>query len=413
LTIRILAIGDTANNIAVLRKFVKRSTIHLINFPRRGPAVYTYAEDVEFFDSLKISEQVRKINQIKNNYDICLVNSWPGARVAYLAGINYIMYFVGGDIVTPPFVKNPKVGYLEESIHKMNTIERLFYKKVFDTAIACVTITEEYFNHLKKYRIDGIRMDRIPVDITIYNENVKPIEREKSKFIFFSPQRFGLEKGGDIIWEALRLCKSDFEVLQVEWFDERTSQEQEIKRRFIETKPPQVTFIPLIKRGDMPRYYRFADAVLGQMRAGIQGGIEREAVWCKTPVIHYSDPQRKIMLDGKEINPPYLPHSRDPRELANLIDKIVQSKEFRDKLLEEEYRFVKEQSDPEKAIPEWENLFEDMVKRYKSIHRKDSSLKLKFVSYLVYFVESFVYGKKLKRKWVQQYGESEFHKLYK
>jgi hypothetical protein len=163
----------------------------------------------------------------------------------------------------------------------------------------------------------------------------------------------------------------------------------------------------------MPRYYRFADAVIGQMRAGIQGGIEREAVWCKTPVIHYSDPQRKIILDGREINPPYLPHSRDPKELASLIDKVVQSKEFRDKLLEEEYRFVKEQSDPEKAVQEWENLFEDMAKRYKSIHRKHSVIKLKFGCYLVYFVESFVYGKKLKRKWIQQYGESEFHKLYK
>lgn len=413
MTIRVLAIGDTANNIATLRKFAKKSTIHLINFPRRGPAVYTYAGDVEFFDSLKISKQVEKINQIKNNYDICLVNSWPGARVAYLAGINYIMYFVGGDIVTPPFIKNPKLNYLDEPIHKMNFVERWFYRNIFDSAIAGVAITEEYFNNLKKYREDAIRLDRVPVDVTIYNENVKPFERQKSKFTFFSPQRFGLEKGADIIWEALRLCKSDFEVLQVEWFDERNAKEQEMKKKIIETKPPQVTFIPLIKREEVARYYRFADAVLGQMRAGIQGAIEREAVMCKTPVIHFSDPQRKIILDGKEINPPYLPHSQEPKELAKLIDKVVESKEFRDKLLEEEYKFVKEQTDPEKAILEWENLFEDTIKKCKSIHRKDSSLKLKFCSYLVNFAESLVYSKKLKKKWIKQYGESEFHKLYK
>ena len=413
MTIRVLAIGDTANNIATLRKFVKKSTIHLINFPLRGPAVHTYAGDVEFFDSLKISKQVEKINQIKNNYDICFVNSWPGARVAYLAGINYIMYFVGGDIVTPPFVKNPKLDYLDEPIYKMNFIERRFYKRVFDTAVACVAITEEYFSHLKKYRKDAVRLDRVPVDVTIYNENVKPIERQKSKFTFFSPQRFGLEKGADIIWEALRLCKSDFEVLQVEWFDERNAKEKEMKRKIIETKPHQITFIPMIKREEVARYYRFADAILGQMRAGIQGAIEREAVMCKRPVIHYSDPQRKIILDGVEINPPYLPHSRDPKELANLIDNVVESKEFRDKLLEDEYRFIREQTDPEKAILDWENLFEDIVKRYKSIHRKDSSLKLKPDSYLVYFAESFAYNKKLKKKWIEQYGESEFHKLYK
>ena len=145
MTIRILAIGDTANNIAVLKKFVQKSKIHLINFPRKGAAVFTYVDDIDFFDSLKISKQVKKINKIKENFDLCIVMSWAGARIAYLADLNYIMYFVGGDIVTPPFVKNAGLNYLNEPIRTLNFVERRFYRNVFDNAIACVTTTKDYF----------------------------------------------------------------------------------------------------------------------------------------------------------------------------------------------------------------------------------------------------------------------------
>ena len=213
MTIRALAIGDTANNIAVLKKFVKKSKIHSINFSRKGAAIFTYANDSEFFDSLKISKQVKYINKIKKNFDICIVMSWAGARIAYLAGLNYIMYFVGGDIMTPPFVKNARLNYLNEPIRTLNFLERQFYRNVFSCAIACVTSTEAYFNALKKFRNDAIRIDRIAVDSTIFNENVLPIDRKKNKFTFFSPQRNGLEKGMDTVWDALPLCRSDFEVI--------------------------------------------------------------------------------------------------------------------------------------------------------------------------------------------------------
>ena len=203
MTIRVLAIGDTANNIAVLKKFVKKSKIHLINFPRKGAAVLTYVDDIEFFNSLKISKQVKKINGIKENFDICIVMSWAAARIAYLADLNYIMYFVGGDIMTPPFIKNAGYDYLNEPIRTLNFVERWFYRNVFGSAIACVTTTREYFDQLKKYRKDAIRIDRIAVDTTIFNENVKPVDKKKGKFTFFSPQRNGPEKGMDIIWSAL------------------------------------------------------------------------------------------------------------------------------------------------------------------------------------------------------------------
>ena len=96
---RILAIGDSTDNNYTLKKFAKKSRVHLIDFPKKE---YTQISNItsgrEYFDSLLIAKQVKKIKEIKDNYDLCIVMSWAGARIAYLAGINYIMYFTGSDI---------------------------------------------------------------------------------------------------------------------------------------------------------------------------------------------------------------------------------------------------------------------------------------------------------------------------
>lgn len=411
--IKILAIGDTADNIASLKKFTKKSKIHLINFPRKQAALFTYSsDDIEFFDSLLISKQVKKINDIKNDYDLCLVMSWAAARVAYLAGLNYIMYFVGGDITTPPFLKKPSVTYLKNAVYNRNFVEREFYKKVFDTAIACITVTEEYFSHLKKYRKDAIRMDRILVDTTLFNDKIKPIDLPKTKFTFLSAQRIGLEKGHDIIWKALKLCKSDFEVVQVKWFIERTSEEKELNKELMALVPPQVRFIPLIKRQDVGRYFVWADAILGQMRAGIQGGIERDAVFCKKPVLCFTDPTKMTVLDGKEILPPFLPHSNDPQELADLIDKVVTSNEFRSDLVKNEFEYIKELSSPEKVVIDWENIFEELFKKHKGINRKTSFI-LRIENMFANIAERLVYTRTMRAKNIQSWGEEEYRRLSK
>lgn len=413
---RILAIGDTANNIVVLRKYVKNSTIHLINFPRVGPASYTYADDVEFFDSIRVSDQVEKVNEIKKNFDICITTSWEGARVAFLANLNYIMYFVGGDIRTAPFVKNARVSYLKEPVHSKNFVERWFLRQVFDNAIACVTYggeKDDTMYYLKKYRKDAIRIDRIAVDTEIFNEKVKPINRSKTKFTFLSPQRQGLEKGMDVIWKAIPMCKSDFEVLQVNWFDQRNAEEKKIVREFLEKKPQQIELIPLLKREDMARYYVFADAILGQMRFGRNGGIEREAVFCGRPVVHYSNPNITYLIDGHEIVAPYLPHSNDPEEVAKVIDRVVQEKEFRAKLYEEEREFVNKLSDPHKVAAEWDNLFETIHSRCKTIERNTPHFKIEILNLISKMAERLLYEKRWKNKKAPVLQPNDFPKTTK
>ncbi len=403
---KVLAIGDSTSNIYLMKKFSKNIHIHLIDFPKKGVDKTTTGKDkIEYFDSLLISKQVEMIKKIKNEYDLCIALPWAGARIAYLSGINYIMYFVGTDITNPPFSKKNK---------NYNFIEKYFYKKILDNAITCVTTSEEYFQPLKRIRKDSIRLDRVFVDTDIFNENIKPKEFKKKKFTFLSAQRFGLEKGIDKIWKAIELCKTDFEVLQVQWFIEDTTVEEFnklslINQKLVKNKPNKVTFIPLIKREELGTYFIYADAIMGQMRAGIQGGIEREAAYCKKPVICYTDQNKPSVIDGEPVIPPFLPQSNKPEEIAKIIDRVVESKQFREELAQKEYEYVKKISDPELVSKDWKNIFDKILKESKTLDRKLSIFD-KLENFIILAIEK-IYIKKFREKNIKVWGKEEYERL--
>ena len=411
---KILAIGDTADNLHMLKKFAKNSEVYLIDFPKKGDTLISMVSGGrEYFESLLISKQVKKIREIKDDYDLCVVMTWAAARVAYLSGINYIMYFTGSDMGEPPFAKNsiPIFSRTKQTLPNLNWIERNFYRKVFDTAIACVAIMPQFL-FLKKYRDDGIRFDSFFVDTTLFNDRITPIKKPKRKFTFLSPQRIGKAKGLDIIWDALKLCKTDFEVLQVEWFIQRTEEEEKDNQILIKNLPEQVKLIPLIKREELGKHIVWADAIIGQVTGGT-GAIERDSAFCKKPVIHYIDPNQSVFIDGEEVVPAFEPKSKDPRVIAELIDKVVTSKEYREKLVQKQYDFVKKLSDPDVAIRDWENLFEKMIKKYPSINRKDSTLILTFERLSAYLAEEFIYKRKFREKNIQAWGKENYERLTK
>lgn len=395
MTIKVLAIGDIGNVLQTIKKYTKKSKIYIINFYKDGTGVYTYADDVETFQTYKVTDHVKRINKIKDNFDICITMG-TGERIAYLSDLNYATFYVGRDIDAPRFIKNSKEQWFNEPLHRLNIFERWFYKNAFKNAIAHLAYTW-VFEHLKKYTENGIKLDMIPVDPTLFNPYVKPIEREKRKFTFFSPQRMGRPKGSDLIWKALSYCKSDFEILQVDWFDVSTSEELRIKDELLRTKPPQVTLVPMINRSDIPRYYTFADAIIGNMRIGTYALIELEAAMCKRPVIQYTDPNMKIIANGKEIKSPFLPTSNDPKIIAEIIDKVVTLEDFRKKLVEEQHKFVKEITDPEKIAAWWDSFFEDLVKKHRSIRKNSSWIRIKLRLWF-FLIANRLYFKKITRK---------------
>ena len=392
--IKVLAIGDVGNYLVTISKYVKKSKIHIINFAKDGAGKFTYDENYELFENYKVVDQVKKINEIKKNYDLALVMG-TGERIAYLADLNYISYYVGRDIDAPRFIKNSIEPWYKEPLHKLNFLERRFYKKTFDFAITHIAPTW-VFEHLRKYSSRCIKMDRKAIDLTLFENVLTPLSKKKEKFTFFCPQRIAISKGTDILWEALRYCKTDFKILQVDWRDITTDEENKTSLRLRENLPPQVELIPMIKRKDMPNYYDWADAVIGNLIIGSFEYVELEAVICKKPVISFTDKSLKIILEGTELQSPFLPESNDPKIIAEIIDKIVLSKDFRETLYQQEYEFVKEITDPIKTAEWWDSLFEESIRKHSSINRKSSAISVKF-RMLLFLIANRLYYKKLER----------------
>ena len=388
-----LAIGDIGSIVRTIRKYVKKSEIRMINYPQDGAGVFTAPDDVELFKTWKVQEHVKKINEIKDGFDICLTTA--SERIAYLADLNYIAYYLGRDIDVPRFEKNSAENWQTEPIFKLNFLERAFYWNAFKNAVAHVTGMWQY-EYLAKYTKTGINSARIPIDTDEFNPDVNPIDRKKTKFTFFSPMRMERGKGTDLLWNAIKLCKSDFEILGVDWFSETTEEERQFKRKLIDEMPPQIKLIPPIKRSEIARFYTFADAVIANLFIGTFELVGLESVMCGTPVIQYTDHKRKIIVDGKEIKSQFLPFSNDPKSIANVIDKVVESKEFREKLFRDEYEFVNKIADPVKCAEWWDELFADLAKKHKSIRKNSSPLrvKLRMISFLI---ANRLYASKIKK----------------
>ncbi len=383
MVIRVLVIGDAANYMKTVSKCVKKSKIHIINFPREGASKLTYDENVAYFESNKVSDCVKRIKKLKNDFDIC-ITIFSGSIIAYLAGLNYAMHFVGGDILFPIWEKNAGESYLKKPMYEYNFLERRFFKKILDNATTCTVFGEEFFNKLKNYRKDTIRINTAPRDPNFFNQPITSLDIKKDKFVFFSPSRCCYYKRLDLVWKAIPLCKSNFDIYQVEWFDERTQEESQVNRKFFETRPANVKAIPLIKSDEMINYYMFADAVIGDFRLSTSFGfIEMEAALLKKPVLSYVDPNAKFILDGNPIDIPFFPKTIEPKELASLIDKIVESKDFREKMAEEQFNFINKVSDPAKVGEEWDKIFEELFQKFKSIN-KDAGMTVKFR--MVYFL---------------------------
>ena len=394
MVINVLAIGDVSNVMKSISKITKKSKIHIINFPKDGAGEFICDDDVEFFSSRKVREQVERINEIKDNYDICITMG-TGDRIAYLADLNYIQYFVGRDIDAPIFVKNSKEQWFKTPLHKLNFLERKFYHDSFKNALEHVAGRWVY-PFLKKFDKNGIRMDMMYVDSTIFSDRKKMIKQEKTKFTFFCPQRMGIPKGTNLLWEALKFCKSNFEIIQVNWFDESNEEQLKIKDELLGQIPLQVKLVPMIKRNDMVNYYNFADAVIGGMNTGFTEGVEIEGAMCKKPVLQYQSKKMTMIIKNKEILPPFYPLSNNLKDIAEAIDRTVESEEFREDLVRQQSQFIKKFSDPIFIGEWWDDMFIKKSYEKQSIRKNSSNTSIKF-RMILFLIGNRLYWKKIKK----------------
>ena len=151
----------------------------------------------------------------------------------------------------------------------------------------------------------------------------------------------------------------------------------------------------MIKRKEMPRYYQWCDAVIGNLRIGSFEYVELEAVMCKKPVINFTDKKISIILDGEKIESPFIPKNNDLKSIAEIIDKFVLSNEFRENIFKKEYEFVQNISNPKKAGEWWDSLFTKITSENSSIDKKSSKIILKF-RMISFLIANRLYYKKFK-----------------
>lgn len=348
--LRILVVHDSASFAFILQKY----------FPGQVDAIYFSAHEVIsqvnnplFFVRNGISSQINQIRDLSKSYDVFLCYGWPAAAICYLAGVKYGMVFFDS-YIDPEYRIRKKVSFVKEFI----------LQDIYKGAIENATFTVAGLPHdaeiLKKYRTDAKIIFQL-IDKDMFHPEVEKIDLKQGKFTFFSPQRIDSGKGQLIMWDALRLTKSDFVVLQTDWG------KGEYYEKVISTKPDKVKIIPKVKRENMANYLVSADALLGQISPTSIGSIEREAALCNTPVFCYAP-------SSFSENDPMYKESREPSDIARYIDKMVTDKNFREKLREIQHQWVGDTFDNKKTIKQWQEVFEEannkiITYKVKFLHR--------------------------------------------
>ena len=99
-------------------------------------------------------------------------------------------------------------------------------------------------------------------------------------------------------------------------------------------------------------------------------------------------------MENKHLESQFLPTSNEPKEIAKVIDKVVESKQFRDDLLEREREFVLEIANTEKIARWCDSFFEHLGIKHKSIHRNSSKFTLK-LNLILFLIGNRLYSKKI------------------
>ena len=337
--LKILLVHDSASFAFILQK-------HL---PAYVSAIYysshdaiSQVKDPLFFVKNGIKSQIRQIKELSKKYDVFLCYGWPAAAICYLAGVNYGMVFF--DAYIDPEYRIRK---------KLSPIKELILQDIYKAVIECTTFAVAGLPHdaeiLKKYRPDTKIIHQL-IDEEMFNQNVKRIDLSQGKFTFFSPQRIEPDKGQLIMWDAIRLAKSDFVVLQTDWGT------GEYYEKALATKPDKVKIIPKVKRENMPNYLASVDALLGQISKTSVGSTEREAALCNAPVFCYAP------YSFSENDPVYK-DSKEPRDIAVYIDRMVTDKNFMDELRKKQGEWVRNTFDNKKTVKQWLEVFEEAASK--------------------------------------------------
>lgn len=362
--LKILVVNDFASTAYSFERYLT-SEINAIYFGKEK--VLSLVKNPIFFTSNDFISQINQIKELSSKYDLFIPLGWLASAICYLAGVNYIMYFVDAYIEPKDRIRK-----------KMPFYKRYFLSKLFEDTlqhanrvVAGGKINTEI---LKQYRKD-VKQILIFTNPEIFNPQAKKIDLGESKFTFFSPARIEEGKGQILLWDVIKLTRSDFVVLQTDWGTGEYYQDAMTK------KPEKVKIIPKIRREDMPSYYVSSDAVLGQIGLYDSSSIERESILCGKTVFSHT---LQTLTDDE----PFYNESKSPLEMAKYIDRIVEDKNFREELARNQSEWVKKTFDNKHTASNWEEVFEEAVKKKLSYRVKT---KYKVIFKILSIVENLIH----------------------
>jgi glycosyltransferase involved in cell wall biosynthesis len=298
---RVLALGNTASVMSTMA--LSLPNLSVASPPSNGQPVIDSDSSIRVVRELTYPSSVSLLGFVgreRRNYDLfhaelgyslaCLRASVPFG--IHLHGVTDIQLLFPSSVLGR-LLKNP-------------------YAKALSAA-EYVVCHEAITDEIQTIRRDASSLAS-PIDTVRFNPSVSPL-RLGQGLTFFSPSRMDKWKGHETTWRALSMMKNHdrVKVYQSDWGWE--PEYFSLKR----SAPSNVKFIRVIPRSEIQHYYRGSDVVVGQMKIGYPGMVELEAAASGVPVTVYS----------KNSDTPFLPKRADAKELADLLDRLVEDDQFR------------------------------------------------------------------------------------
>jgi len=301
--------------------------------------IISESENARYFQHDDLFHQVEEIKLLSKEYDVFICLGWLAAAICYLSNVNYVMYFV--DVFIDPEQRRWK----KMSSYRQRFFDSLF-AEVLNSADAVVSCHAFHTREIQKYRKEVEEIFPF-TDPELFNQNFKKNQILKEKFTFFSPQRIEKFKGQRLLWKAIKLTKSDFKVIQIDWGT------GDYYEKAIKEKPDNVELISTIVHEQMPSYYASLDGLLGCISSAYVPSIEREAILCGMPVFCYSP-------FGFTDSDPFYKKSTKPEDISQYLDRFVQDNDFRNDLQNEQNIWINKVFDNKKLAKKWHSVLNEV-----------------------------------------------------
>ncbi len=318
-----------------------------------------------YLKNVNFGLQRKEFDDIKENYDVVICFGWDSALICYLANVDYI-----------PYINDYFIGPRDRIFKDLSGLRRWFRNKLYDdilvSANTIVSGSRYYTERLRDYRNDHIEEIVNPIDFERYN--TKPVSKphiKKEKFTFLTPARIEPWKGTDILMSAIKETSTDFEVHLVDW----SGIDKSYYTKIVENLPKKVKLIPKINPQEIVNYYKSVDAVMGDIEEAYAPAIEKEAIACGVPVFHSDEL-------GYTDNDPFYKGARDPKSIAQYIDRMVRDDKFRQELQRKQYEWLHQIINYQNQLQQWNRVF-NMIKSKKRRKAKTIYHKIYEMTFLL------------------------------